>query len=241
MSAQNPIGRLYKVFNTHYRNVTKFHICGHLGDKIALHSDETYYTLPGACYWISGKACNTLHVGGDKSCAQIFGGISSVLDEKGYTAFERMLYGIWAKHLGTLQAAASPLSTFEWIYVRLAIGECGVGEMDRQFKTRLRMQVQMEMEKRNTMQREVERKKIRKIELHMLMEMGRQTDVKMQREVDMKIRLQMEREREVEKNLQIEKENRAERNIPSALERRGTEYYNSGLRRFKWNTGAGAK
>lgn len=114
---QIPVGSIYKVFNTYHRNVTKFHICGHIGDKIAVPADEVCYTLPDACYWICPRACDEGLE--KKSCAQDNAESLAMTGEAAGTSFEGILYQQWSKYLTKLQEMKKSQSGYELVYVRV--------------------------------------------------------------------------------------------------------------------------
>ncbi|KAF7955277.1 uncharacterized protein EAE97_000536 [Botrytis byssoidea] len=86
---QIPVGSVYKVFNTYYRNVIKFHIGGHIGDETAVPADaENAESLA-----MTGKAAGT--------------------------SFEGILYEQWSEYLTKLQEMKKSLSGYELVPVRV--------------------------------------------------------------------------------------------------------------------------
>ncbi|TGO31103.1 hypothetical protein BPAE_0002g00680 [Botrytis paeoniae] len=99
------------ILNTYYRNVIKFHICGHICDKIAVAADEVCYNLPDVCYWICPRACDEGFE--KKSCAQDNAESLAITGEAAGTSFEGILYEQWSEYLTKLRETKKSLSGYE--------------------------------------------------------------------------------------------------------------------------------
>ncbi|TGO70110.1 hypothetical protein BOTNAR_0003g00030 [Botryotinia narcissicola] len=144
---QIPVGSVYKVFNTYYRNVIKSHICGHIVDEIAVPADAVCYNLPDACYWICPRACDEGFE--KKSCAQDNAESLAMTDEAAGTSFEGILYEQWSEYLTKLQEMKKSLSGYELVPVRVNLKGWKLSQWE-EMETQMQTEKDLRRENRKT-------------------------------------------------------------------------------------------